>query len=268
MRSLTGSSFFGHWRKVLHCNTVHSCKKNSDRYNEERINTRKEDGVIVRMNQVVKVKAAESLPVGLELALVGGFMDAYTYINRGNVFATGQTGNLVLMGIRLVNRDFYGVIMALVPIVFFIMGVFAAEYLRNSMTGKRNELWQSAILLFEMLVLFITGFFASMMPNLLANALISFAASMQFCSFRNLENGPYATVFCTGNMRSCAERFYQGVTKKDKESMRSAGRYGAVIAFFLLGVILSAVLSDLFHIRTVWGACILLLIPFLSTLRK
>ena len=48
-----------------------------------------------------EIKPSESLPVGLLLALAGGILDAYTYLVRGEVFATAETGNLVLLGINL-----------------------------------------------------------------------------------------------------------------------------------------------------------------------
>jgi uncharacterized protein DUF1275 len=39
----------------------------------------------------------ETLPTGLLLAGAGGFLDAYTFIGRGGVFANAQTGNIVLL---------------------------------------------------------------------------------------------------------------------------------------------------------------------------
>lgn len=47
------------------------------------------------------VQRSESFPIGVLLALTGGFLDAYTYVSRGGVFANAQTGNMVLLGIRL-----------------------------------------------------------------------------------------------------------------------------------------------------------------------
>ena len=40
------------------------------------------------------------LTAGL-LSLSGGLQDAYTYLARGEVFANAQTGNIVLMSVRL-----------------------------------------------------------------------------------------------------------------------------------------------------------------------
>ena len=38
---------------------------------------------------------SESIELGAILALAGGFMDAYSYIGRGGVFANAQTGNIL-----------------------------------------------------------------------------------------------------------------------------------------------------------------------------
>lgn len=40
----------------------------------------------------------KGLPTGLLLAGVGGFLDAYTFVGYGGVFANAQTGNIVLFG--------------------------------------------------------------------------------------------------------------------------------------------------------------------------
>ena len=39
------------------------------------------------------------------LAVSGGFMDAYSYMCRGEVFANAQTGNILLMSINLAKGN-------------------------------------------------------------------------------------------------------------------------------------------------------------------
>ena len=41
---------------------------------------------------------SDSFRIGAILAAVGGFLDAYTYLARGQVFANAQSGNIVLLG--------------------------------------------------------------------------------------------------------------------------------------------------------------------------
>lgn len=47
--------------------------------------------------------------LGVLLALVGGGLDAYTFISRGGVFAGAQTGNVVLLGVAAAQRHWWGV---------------------------------------------------------------------------------------------------------------------------------------------------------------
>ena len=49
---------------------------------------------------------SDSFRIGAMLAVVGGFLDAYTYLARGQVFANAQTGNIVLLGVHLSEGDF------------------------------------------------------------------------------------------------------------------------------------------------------------------
>ena len=45
---------------------------------------------------MTRIQMSETVLIGSLLALAGGFLDAYTYICRGGVFANAQTGNIVL----------------------------------------------------------------------------------------------------------------------------------------------------------------------------
>ncbi len=46
----------------------------------------------------------ETLPIGILLTAVGGFLEAYTYLLRGGVFCNAQTGNIVLLALALAKK--------------------------------------------------------------------------------------------------------------------------------------------------------------------
>ena len=46
---------------------------------------------------LAKNKTKVPVRLGLTVICAGGFMDAYSYLLHGQVFATGQTGNIVLL---------------------------------------------------------------------------------------------------------------------------------------------------------------------------
>ena len=82
------------------------------------------------------LKLSETLIVGILLTIVGGFLDAYTYLFRGKVFANGQTGNLVLLGIFFSQQDFRRASYYLLPITAFLLGVFLKPIIANGMSAK------------------------------------------------------------------------------------------------------------------------------------
>ena len=100
-----------------------------------------------------RYQTSESLPVGLLLALAGGILDAYTYLNRGQVFATAETGNLVLLGINLSQGKLDRVVYYLLPILSFAAGVLVTELLRRRLGPNAGHLhWRQPVLLTECLV--------------------------------------------------------------------------------------------------------------------
>ena len=58
------------------------------------------------MNGKKGKQMSETFCLGALLAVTGGFLDAYTYLTRGRVFANAQTGNLVLLAMNLAGGQF------------------------------------------------------------------------------------------------------------------------------------------------------------------
>jgi uncharacterized membrane protein YoaK (UPF0700 family) len=199
----------------------------------------------------------QRLGFGMLITSVGGFMDAYSYTVRGEVFATGQTGNFVLVAVRLMGGAYLEMLHALVPILSFWVGVFLTQELLRRNAAKDGHYWSAKVLLLELSILFLVGCLPNTVPNILANTAISLTAAMQYCCFRNFgKNGAYATIFCTGNMRSCAEMYYQGLILKNRESLKKAFGYTGILLSFFVGACVGAGSSRLLGVRSIWLCCL------------
>ena len=79
-----------------------------------------------------RVQTSEALRAGLVPAVTGGYLDAYTYLCRGHVFANAETGNMVLLGINLVTGQWSAAVKYIPPIfcLFFLAGA-VAEWMRG-----------------------------------------------------------------------------------------------------------------------------------------
>lgn len=135
----------------------------------------------------IHTKTSESVRLGILLAIVGGFLDAYTFVCRGEVFANAQTGNLVLLGIALTKRNSGQAITALLPILAFVLGVIFTEKIKDikvpSMTFATNA--ERIILIIEIIVLFIIGFIPTTVPHIFVIVPIAFVSSVQIASFES-----------------------------------------------------------------------------------
>ena len=76
------------------------------------------------------LQMSETLRLGIILALSGGFMDAYSYLERGNVFANAQTGNLLLFGVNLAEGNYFAMLSYLLPVLAFTLGILLADTVR------------------------------------------------------------------------------------------------------------------------------------------
>lgn len=68
----------------------------------------------------MKKQTSETIELGIFLALAGGFMDAYSYICRGGVFANAQTGNILLFGVHITQGNFDASVKHFTPVLFFL----------------------------------------------------------------------------------------------------------------------------------------------------
>ncbi|KKH96729.1 membrane protein [Methanosarcina sp. 1.H.T.1A.1] len=196
----------------------------------------------------------ESVELGILLAIVGGFLDAYTFVGRGGVFANAQTGNVVLMGIEAATGEWGQAMFHAVPILAFIVGVVVAEMIKKPSMRLFIPDSERAVLILEIAVLFIIGFIPYTSPNIIVTVAVSFVSSVQVSSFRKLVDSPYSTTMITGNLRSATQEAYIAFTKKDRESALQAFRYSTINLSFLAGAILGGLLTSFIGVKAVWIA--------------
>lgn len=208
----------------------------------------------------------EHISVGILLALVGGFLDAYTYLLRGAVFANAQTGNIVLMSMRLAEAEWQKALYYFIPIAAFALGVVVTELIKA--LSKKNSFlkWRYIIVGLEAVVLFLLGFLPADIPDMVVTVSISFICSVRVCSFRSLAGVPYATTMCTGNLRSATEQLCRYVRTREKDSLYHSGRYFFIILCFCAGAAVGVLTCRLWGQRSIWLCSVLLLITLLLLL--
>lgn len=184
-----------------------------------------------------RLRISETLTVGILLTVAGGFLDAYTYLFRGGVFANGQTGNLVLLGISLAARDFQRAFYYLLPICSFLLGVFLTENIHRRISNTSFIKWRHIILLLEILLLFVCIFIPVGTMDSAANIIISFICALQTQAFRSLRGLSYISVMCTGNLRSGIQELCTYMQSRDRKHLTNFRHYFVIVAGFIAGAL-------------------------------
>ena len=211
----------------------------------------------------VKRPMSQSYIVGLLLAFAGGYLDVYTYVCRGGVFANAQTGNMVLLAISAAENDFGKVFKYLLSILAFMLGILVTELVKSRYRYNTAIHWRQIVIALEFIVLLIIAFVPSGVQDDLVNIAVAFVCSMQVESFRKFEGkSAYATTMCTGNLRSATEHLFFSGLNKNKEERNTSLKYYGIIAIFIVGAFVSMKVSQSVGEKSILVACFLLFIVF------
>ena len=202
--------------------------------------------------------------LGLIVICAGGFMDAYSYLLHDHVFATGQTGNIVLLCMNLAEGAWLGVSHYLVSILAFVAGIMLSRHVLVRVHGRATHRMQRWVAVFEAVAFAVVALLPEGTPDLLVNSAISFCAAVSYENFRQFgTRSAYASVFCTGNLRSLGETLYDGIFEKDRHELHRSARYAGLVASFCVGAVACKLLID----ATGKFACLAISALFLLSLR-
>ena len=206
------------------------------------------------------LQVSESIELGIILALSGGFMDAYSYLERGRVFANAQTGNMLLLGVSLSEGNFHLVVRYLFPVLAFSIGIALADVVR--IKGIIRLHWRQISVLFEALILATVSFMPHNM-NLLANSLTSLACGIQVESFRKIHGNGIATTMCIGNLRSATQNLCSYFYTKEKGHLEKGLLYYGIIFCFVIGAVIGNAFIKIFHEKAILCCSVMMFLAFI-----
>ena len=211
-------------------------------------------------------QTSESITVGLFLALSGGFMDAYSYINRGKVFANAETGNIILMTLKICEGKFLESVNYLIPITSFAIGVAISEIIKHKKEKINMIHWRQIPLMLEIFAFIVVAFLPQDM-NRVANSIISLVSGVQFATFPKIRDVVIATTMCTGNLKSGTQNLYRGISTGDRLSIEKGLYYYICILISSLTA-LGYFAVGLFNEKAILIAAVMLTMIFLMMFKE
>jgi uncharacterized membrane protein YoaK (UPF0700 family) len=198
------------------------------------------------------MRTSTTMRFALLLTLANGFLDSYTYLARGGVFANVQTGNVIFFALDLSEGKLSAALAHVWPILAFIAGVTMASHVKSgrvdSMLGHPLR-WTMGI---QAALLGVIGFVPATVPHSYVTVPISFVAAMQIGLFRSIGDLAYLPVATTGNLMRLVEAGYGGFVDKREGQTKAFWIYGALILTFASGAVIGAFATRALGVHAIW----------------
>jgi uncharacterized membrane protein YoaK (UPF0700 family) len=177
-----------------------------------------------------------SVGVNAALAFTGGYLDGFTFVGHGRIFANAMTGNIVYLGMEVLSSPARPNFRHLPPLFMFLLGIWAARALHLPRFRRIVRHPHAAVLLVELIILLLLAFLPNRTPDFWITAPLTFAASMQVLTFRTVGPHTYTSTFTTGNLTTLGTGLFDWLFTSEKGTARSKSRiFGIICGMFLLG---------------------------------
>jgi len=188
--------------------------------------------------------ATSTLTFALLLTGSSGFLDAYTMLERGGVFANAQTANVVVGAVAVADGRWLQSGQHLLSILTFGVGTLVAAHLgarrRPRFAPTVEALATGLMTLGLVAAAFVPG---SVRPMLVTVPLV-FLSAMLTELFRKTGELPYLPIATTVNLVRMLESTHEQVVRPNTGARRRFHVYGGIVSAFVIGALVGALVSD------------------------
>lgn len=205
----------------------------------------------------------QSKRLALFLTFCAGYVDAYTFIVRGNTLVAGQTGNVVFLSVGLIQQNVSDASAKVMTLLFFMMGVFFLTLYKEKLRIVKKPI----LSLIPLAVLsIIIGFVPLSVDNIYLVPPLAFCMGLVTTAFGEVSGIAYNNAFMTGNIKRTMLAFGDYFRTKHTPFLREGLIFVSLLTSFVLGVVFSAYLTVFYHEKTILGVPLMMSIFYFSML--
>lgn len=184
------------------------------------------------------------------LSFVGGFVDTYTFITRGGMFASAQTGNIIFLAANIATGDWQQGFLKFVTILAFWVGtIFAAIWTKFM---DQTHYWRVTALLPELIMLIALGFLPQTLSNYYLLPPLAICMALQNSLYDVVAGHGYANVMATANLKHATLAGVTALLYHNVKSLRLSILYTKAFFAFIIGAVTCALLIRLMATAAIW----------------
>ena len=205
----------------------------------------------------------QSKRLALFLTFCAGYVDAYTFIVRGNTLVAGQTGNVVFLSVGLIQQNVSDASAKVMTLLSFMMGVFLLTLYKEKLRIVKKPI----LSLIPLAVLsIIIGFVPLSVDNIYLVPPLAFCMGLVTTAFGEVSGIAYNNAFMTGNIKRTMLAFGDYFRTKHTPFLREGLIFVSLLSSFVFGVIFSAYLTIYYQEKTILGIPLMMSIFYFSML--
>ena len=205
----------------------------------------------------------QSKRLALFLTFCAGYVDAYTFIVRGNTLVAGQTGNVVFLSVGLIQQNVSDASAKVMTLLFFMMGVFFLTLYKEKLRIVKKPI----LSLIPLAVLsLIIGFVPQTVDNIYLVPPLAFCMGLVTTAFGEVSGIAYNNAFMTGNVKRTMLAFGDYFRTNHTPFLREGLIFVSLLSSFVFGVVFSAYLTIYYQEKTILGVPIMMSIFYISML--
>ena len=205
----------------------------------------------------------QSKRLALFLTFCAGYVDAYTFIVRGNTLVAGQTGNVVFLSVGLIQHNVSDASAKVMTLLSFMMGVFLLTLYKEKLRIVKKPI----LSLIPLAVLsIIIGFVPLSVDNIYLVPPLAFCMGLVTTAFGEVSGIAYNNAFMTGNIKRTMLAFGDYFRTKHTPFLREGLIFVSLLSSFVFGVIFSAYLTIYYQEKTILGIPLMMSIFYFSML--
>lgn len=191
------------------------------------------------------------------LTFCAGFIDAYTFIERGGTLVAGQTGNVVLLSVAMTRHNINQTEVKIASMVSFMLGIFLFTVFQHYF---QKSWWRLASLFPLIAVCAFVGTLPKDVANVYIVPPLAFCMGLVATAFGEVGGIAYNNAFMTGNIKKTMVALGMFIRTKEKNYLKEGSFFASLLGSFVLGAIISAYFVQMYSLKTIYFVVILLLI--------
>ena len=209
--------------------------------------------------------AVDTLGSATLLAFSGGALNAFLYLNHGNVFAGVMSGNAVLGGIALFNHGTAGVMHYDGPIFAYLCGIWLVAVFQDRVKHHATAISLSCVIA----GLLIASFLPIDFPEWPYISFVVLLTGFLVGIARKVDTYAYNATVLTGSLRDGAIALHKALNPATRaESLRMARDLWGVMASFVAGAAAGGLLGRHIGNHALWLPIFTILVVLTRVLRS